>query len=802
METHTSDSPPLRPGIRDDTIALAKVRCVTALQSKALCRLEADGLWIPYHDCDGRPVSVDGKPFGRLRLAKPVDERKYHQAAGTTVHAYLPPHLAHAAPGGDLVLVEGEFKALSLMDAGIAAVGLPGLYAVLEDRILPELSAMLDRLRPERILFLGDSDTFANPFFSDAAVKLARAVTPIPVALPRIGLDAPGKGVDDCRQALGGLFPQWWLRIMADALPLPPKTSVPEIAARLVDAAQATFPALDVESKHATARKLARLCAFIHKDPLSAARIADIAHRALGIPKRAFNEAVKVQRKEIRDQAREQLDVAPDKSSPGPITQYTGETPELVARYGQPVFIRTNEDGSVSDLQINQNYWAGLFAEENDVLFEPDEREFYVYEKSSGLWVPGTDAAIMMQLSERLLAASRHPMLTRLEQLRCERTLSAICKLSKGVCERREAFSKHERHYIHALNGVIEITPDEILLREFSPVYYSRHQIPIRFDPDARCDRFLKELIFPAMSPADAQLLQLWFGSVILHRNLAQRLLILGGEAGRGKSQLANVAQGLAGRHNCAGLRTDLLGERFELFRLRRKTLLAAADVPGRFLLSPGATTLKALVGGDYLDAEAKNLNANFPIKGDFNVIITCNERLRIRIENDTGAWRRRLLIINFEAPPPKLKVPNFAELLLEEEGPGILNWALVGADKLLRQIRETGDFVLDPVQRGRIDSLLAESESLRLFVQHRVARASGASLPKEAIIEAYGEYCAEHSWDPMPLHLVQKRLPELMLEVHQASQSRSIQIEEAGRSRSVQGYRGVKLTNTTTNPS
>jgi len=63
---------------------------------------------------------------------------------------------------------------------------------------------------------------------------------------------------------------------------------------------------------------------------------------------------------------------------------------------------------------------------------------------------------------------------------------------------------------------------------------------------------------------------------------------------------------------------------------------------------------LKVLVGGDPLSGEGKGLNGDFPMFGTFNIVMTCNSRLRIRLEEDAGAWRRRLLIVRYEKEPPK----------------------------------------------------------------------------------------------------------------------------------------------------
>jgi len=109
----------MRPGISNETLTLAGVRLVTADEAKALCGLPQAGLWLPYRNLDGSAVRDGDKDYGRLRLDQPRGDMKYYQTGGTTVHAYLPPTVADVATvGGDLCVVEGEFKSLSLTEAG------------------------------------------------------------------------------------------------------------------------------------------------------------------------------------------------------------------------------------------------------------------------------------------------------------------------------------------------------------------------------------------------------------------------------------------------------------------------------------------------------------------------------------------------------------------------------------------------------------------------------------------------------------------------------------------------------------
>ena len=245
-----------------------------------------------------------------------------------------------------------------------------------------------------------------------------------------------------------------------------------------------------------------------------------------------------------------------------------------------------------------------------------------------------------------------------LQKQRTDNRLNNIVGHLRGILERPNAFALKERR-IHLASGVFSLTGEGTLL-QFSPELISRNRSPIALDEKARCDRSLNELVYPAVRPDDIRLLQKYAGMCLLGTNLIQRMLILDGESGRGKTQLANVLQAIIGRENVTQLRTKFLGDRFETFRFLKKTLLIGVDVESNFLSTSGASVLKGLVGGDWTDAEQKGGTGCFPIQGTFCVIVTSNARLRVRLTGDVAAWRRRLLIVRYECPPAQEKNSRF----------------------------------------------------------------------------------------------------------------------------------------------
>ena len=453
--------------------------------------------------------------------------------------------------------------------------------------------------------------------------------------------------------------------------------------------------------------------------------------------------------------------------------------------FGKPFYV-----GKRGEITINNRFWAGLYLAENHLLYEPDEGKFYKYTEDRGLWCEITEASLRESIAARLLAFSHEGRGEKFEKKITCPNINAIIDFLEGLAEKKGIFDQKKR-IVHCANGVLRLEDEGgATFTGFSVDDYSRNQSPIAFDQEARCPRFLKELIHSSVGDEDVLLIQKWMGLALLGDNAPQKLLILDGQSGGGKSTLIKVVRSVVGAQNIYQLRTEHLGDRFELYRYIGKTLLVGSDVSGKFLMHKYAHVIKSLVGGDPLSAEGKNSNGDFEITGNFNIVISCNTRLKVILEGDIGAWKRRLLIIRYEKPPPEKPIPDFDVQLVEEEGSGILNWAREGLQMAFRDIAETGTLCLSQAQEKRVNALLAESESVRHFVSDFCVKDPNGDITSDEAVRAYAEYCSDRGWNPLPVITVQQQLPDLMLEFYRSAKSNSLQ--RAGKSQ--KGWRGVRL--------
>jgi putative DNA primase/helicase len=463
----------------------------------------------------------------------------------------------------------------------------------------------------------------------------------------------------------------------------------------------------------------------------------------------------------------------------------------FIKKYGPPHYVtRRNPVGS-----LNEVFWAALFASFNEIFYENREVEYYKYKVPDGTYPDGifqTHSAHLLQqqlANDILYAAQNWSGYATLAQLRNSKHLSGIFPHLKGFIQKEAAFDR-PRSYIHVQNGVIDLRSGSPKLIGFDPKLISRNSIPIEFKPGAGCQRFKDELLAP-LSKDDAAVVQKLFGMYVLGRNLVQVIPILQGEAETGKSALAAVARELVGAHNCAELRTAHLEDRFEIGRYLGKILLIGADVAADFLNQPGAHRLKSLVGGDTLTGEMKFSNRRFPMLGIFNVLVTCNNRLLVRLDGDRGAWLRRLIILLYGQRKHLKNIPNFGYLLVQSEGSGILNWALEGLEMLNEEVATHGTLLLTPEQKNRAARLLDESDGLRIFVTENIVADKSKDLSSQEIIEKYASYCADQdrNWN-INVRIVERQLPNLMMQIFRTASNNHI----VRNNKQVRGYRYVTL--------
>lgn len=359
----------------------------------------------------------------------------------------------------------------------------------------------------------------------------------------------------------------------------------------------------------------------------------------------------------------------------------------------------------------------------------------------------------------------------------------------------------------NAVPRVIQVADGELWIDQEerennSPAYLSRAKLPVIFRKAAKDNppnflSFLKQSI----SDDDIRTLQIWCGFVLLGINKYHKVLLIMGEAGSGKSTLIDIVEEIIGNNNVASLNIERLQDRFELGSFIDKHLLVAKDVSADALKSSAAFMLKTLSGDKNIKAELKFENKRVVLKGPFNIAITSNADLLIKLRGDHQAWDRRLLIINFDSVEQSKirgtkpvtvanRDPRLLERILSIEKTDILKWMLVGARHVRMALDQKKQIEFPPSQEEKRRKLLGMSDDITAFVQTCVQRCPGKCLSSEELYEAYDSYCDKTRIYPMERELFYRQLTAPMDRLHDLSRTNVIDAKNKSR----KGFNGICL--------
>ena len=437
------------------------------------------------------------------------------------------------------------------------------------------------------------------------------------------------------------------------------------------------------------------------------------------------------------------------KNDTHPVVWLIQKYPKVREKYGLPLEI-VKEGNNIMIKAINDEFFAECLSE----LGTPDapvvftQGAFYRYNVDTGIFESISTGKVESMIGEIMRAcadACDNGGMNDVSPLRFKYTkkgvLSSIRQRVAAIAEQPDDYFEETSEFIIFENGVLELETEKLV--DFSPKYRSRNRIPFPFDSKAKCDLFLNKLLGEALDEDQIELLQKFCGMVLLGINKAEKLLLIFGTAGGGKTKMLEVISTLIGDNNIRELRTQHLQKQFEIAAYRGKTWLIGSDVKPDFLMRDGASTIKSLTGGDILTGEVKN-GEHINIKGIFNVAISSNSFLTVHMEQDAQAWERRLLVLKYAKPKTNNPDPDLARKILENEAAGVLRWMYEGYKKL----RED-NFNLslnEKLTRDR-DDILHASSAPELFVRDRLVEKSGASTTKEVARKLYHDYCKGRGW-------------------------------------------------------
>ena len=312
-------------------------------------------------------------------------------------------------------------------------------------------------------------------------------------------------------------------------------------------------------------------------------------------------------------------------------------------------------------------------------------------------------------------------------------------------------------------DGIVDLRTGLVKVPDPNKDFHSRSTaVGPQAVPTPRWNRFLTDTF--GADPEDGQMiayLQLLLGYSVTGDVGGQVLPFLFGSGKNGKSVLLDVLMKLLGDYADAAPPGFLMARPYEghptdLAELHGRRVIVCSEVKPGDKFDEGR--VKLLTGGDRIKARRMRQDF-FGFNPTHKLWLLGNHRPEV----GTGGfafWRRMRLIPFERVVPDHRKIDNLADILVTEEGPGILTWLVDGARRYL-----AGDRDLTGPERVRIaTSAYAETEDhTGRFYEECCALGPELRAEQTALYAAYRAWCQNEGAPAMSSRAFAARSRELV---------------------------------------
>ncbi len=301
---------------------------------------------------------------------------------------------------------------------------------------------------------------------------------------------------------------------------------------------------------------------------------------------------------------------------------------------------------------------------------------------------------------------------------------------------------KPQEDRIHVANGTLHLdgtfseAKDQIVRSRF-PVKYN----PLAGSPE-RWLHFLGELL----EPDDILTLQEFIGYCLIPSTAAQKMMVIKGNGGEGKSQIGTVLARLFGCNAKDGSIGKVSENRF-----------ARADLEHILLMIDDDMRLEALKQTNYvksivtakgkMDLERKN-KQSYQGYMYARILAFSNGDLVSLYDRSDGFFRRQLILTTKRKPPDRIDDPDLSDKLCGELE-GIFLWAFEGLQRLVKN-----SFRFTESDRARLNREMVKKDAnnIELFMESQgyITRSEDLNISSRQLAQIYDTWCDENAYPAM----------------------------------------------------
>ena len=309
-----------------------------------------------------------------------------------------------------------------------------------------------------------------------------------------------------------------------------------------------------------------------------------------------------------------------------------------------------------------------------------------------------------------------------------------------------------ETDRIHVANGTLFL--DGRFTEDKS---YCNNRLSVAYLPDApppvRWLQFLSELLVPEDIPT----LQEYMGYCLLPTTKGQKMLLMIGKGGEGKSRIGLVMRSMLGDNMNTTSIQKVENNRFSRADLENKLLMVDDDMDMSAL--PKTNYIKSIVTSECkMDMERKGVHS---YQSQLYVRFLCfgNGALTALHDKSDGFFRRQIVLTTKDRPAGRADDPFLVDKLTQERE-GIFLWCLEG---LRRLIGNEYQFTISDRAKENMETVKRSSNNVIEFLQSEgyIRFKADSEASSKAIYEAYLRWCEDNAQKPMSANRISSELAQ-----------------------------------------
>ena len=240
--------------------------------------------------------------------------------------------------------------------------------------------------------------------------------------------------------------------------------------------------------------------------------------------------------------------------------------------------------------------------------------------------------------------------------------------------------------------------------------------------------------------------MQEFIGYCLIPSNKGQRMMVIKGSGGEGKSQIGVVRSRLFGCNMKDGSIGKISENRFARADLENRLLMVDDDLNMNAL--PKTNYIKSIVTAEAkMDVERKGIQS---YQSDIYARFLCfgNGALTALYDHSDGFWRRQLVLTTKDRPANREDDPFLVEAL-SAELEGILLWCLEGLQRLLRNSYK---FTVSPKAAANLETIKRNSNNVLDFLDSEgyFRYKADFSISSRDLYEIYKLWCEDNACHPV----------------------------------------------------